>query len=141
MERHCCARKEYMPMRPRLALIAVRPGSLQDSLVALMTTMHQVNTVLIAEDAASAMRTAAQHRPTLVVLEMSLGAEETRILLREAKSRWSLTRCLAIVDGVKQKEEAETAGADVVLIKGFTAAKFTATIEGLLSGAQKINHL
>jgi DNA-binding NarL/FixJ family response regulator len=134
IERHCSSRKEYMPMMPTLALIAVRPGSLQDSLVALMTTMHQVNSVLIAEDAASAMRTAAQHRPTLVVLEMSLGVEETCTVLREVKSRWPTTGCLAVADGAQQKQQAESAGADVVLIKGFTAAKFTATIEPLLSG-------
>jgi DNA-binding NarL/FixJ family response regulator len=121
-------------MRPTLALIAVRQGSLQDSLVALMTTMHQVTSFLIAEDAASAMRTAAQHRPALVVLEMSLGVEETRTVLGEVKSRWPLTRCLALADCVEQKEEAESAGADAALIKGFTAAKLTATIEGLLTG-------
>jgi DNA-binding response OmpR family regulator len=121
-------------MRPTLALIAVRPGSLQDSLVALMTTMRQVNSVLIAEDAASAMRTAAQHRPALVVLEMNLGMEEARTLLKEVKSRWSVMQCLALADCVEHQQEAESAGADVVLIKGFTAAKFTATIEALLSG-------
>jgi hypothetical protein len=65
---------------------------------------------------------------------MSLGVEETRTALGEVKSRWPLTRCLALADCVEQKEEAESAGADAVLIKGFTAAKFTATIEELLSG-------
>ena len=128
-------------MRPTLALIAVRPGSLQDSLVALMTTMHQVNSVLIAEDAASALRTAAQHRPALVVLEMNLGAEETCAVLKEIKSTWPLTRCLALADCVEQKEEAESAGADVVLIKGFTAAKFAATVERLLSGEKNADDL
>ena len=128
-------------MRPTLALIAVRPGSLQDSLVALMTTMHQVNSVLITEDAASAMRTAAQHRPALVVLEMDLGVEETCALLKEVKSGWPLTRCLALADCVEQKQEAESAGADVVLIKGFTAARFTTSLERLLSGEEKTNHL
>jgi DNA-binding NarL/FixJ family response regulator len=117
-----------------LALIAIRPGSLQDSVVALMTTMQQVNSVLIAEDAASALRTAAQHRPALVVLEMNLGGEETPAVLKEIKSRWLRTGCIAVADGARQKQEAELAGADAVLIKGFTAATFLATVEGLLSG-------
>ena len=120
-------------MRPTLALIATRPGSLQDSLVALLTTMHQVNSVLIAEDAASALRTVAQHRPVLVVLEMDLGAEETRTALKEIKSNWPLTQCLALADGIRQKQEAVSAGADVVLIKGFTAARLIAAIEAMLS--------
>lgn len=120
-------------MRPTLALMAIKPGSLQDSLVALMTTMHKVNSVLIAEDAASALRTAAQHRPALVVLEMDLGAEEMHAVLKEIKSRWPLTGCIALADGARQKQEAEAAGADVALIKGFAAATFLATVEGLLS--------
>jgi DNA-binding NarL/FixJ family response regulator len=126
-----------MLVRPTLALIAIRPGHLQDSLVALTTTIPQVKSVLIAEDAVSVLRTAAQHRPALVVLEMSLGVEETRTVLGEVRSRWPLTRCLALADCVEQEEEAESAGADAVLIKGFTAAKFAETIEGLLSGERK----
>jgi DNA-binding NarL/FixJ family response regulator len=122
-----------MPMRPTLALIATRPGSLQDSLVALMTTMHQVNAVLIAEDAASALRTMAQHRPALVVLELDLSAEERHTTLQEIKTRWPLTRCIALADDVQGQQEAESAGADVVLIKGYPAAKLIAAIEGLLS--------
>jgi DNA-binding NarL/FixJ family response regulator len=126
-----------MPMRPTLALIATRPGSLQDSLVALMTTMPQVNAVLIAEDAASALRTMAQHRPPLVVLELGLPAEERHAVLNEIKTRWPLTRCIALADDIEQQREAKSAGADVVLIKGFAAAKLIATVEELLSQKEK----
>ena len=122
-----------MPTRPTLALIATRPGSLQDSLVALMTTMQRVNAVLIAEDAASALRTMAQHRPALVVLEINLPAEERHAPLKEIKSRWPLTRCIALADDIEQQREAESAGADVVLIVGFPAARFIAAIGELLS--------
>jgi DNA-binding NarL/FixJ family response regulator len=121
-------------MRPRLALVACRPGSLQDSLVALLTTMHEVNSVLIAEDAVSVLRTAAQHRPALVVLEMDLGAEETHAVLKEIRSRWPWTGCIAVADGARQKQVAEAAGADVALIKGFTAAEFLASVEALVPG-------
>ena len=122
-----------MTMRPTLALIATRPGSLQDSLVALMTTMQRVNAVLIAQDAASALRTVARHRPALVVIEINLPAEERQAALKEIKTRWPLTQCIALADDIQQQQEAESAGADVVLIKGFPAAKLIAAIEGLLS--------
>ena len=122
-----------MTKRPTLALIATRPGALQDSLVALMTTMPQVNAVLIAEDAAAVLRTMAQHRPALVVLEMDLSAEERLAPLQEIRAKWPMTRCLALADDVEQQREAESAGADVVLIVGFPAARFIAAIEELLS--------
>jgi DNA-binding NarL/FixJ family response regulator len=120
-------------MRPTLALIAARPGSLQDSLVALMTTMPQVNAVLIAEDAASALRTMAQHRPALVVLEMDLRTEEGLTPLQEIGTRWPSAWCIVLVDDIEQQREAESAGANEVLIAGFPAAQFIAAIEGLLS--------
>jgi DNA-binding NarL/FixJ family response regulator len=125
--------RKAVTKRPTLALIATRPGSLQDSLVALMTTMPEVNAVLIAEDTASALRTMAQHRPALVVLEMDLPAKEGVVPLQEIKTRWPMTRCIVLADDVQAQQEAESAGADVVLIAGFPAARFIAAIEGLLS--------
>ena len=120
-------------MRPTLALIATRPGSLQDSLVALMTTMHQVNAVLIAGDGASALRMMAQHRPALVVIETDLPTEEGHVPLQEIKTRWPQTRCIALVEDIEQQQEAKSAGADVVLIAGFPPARFIAAVEELLS--------
>ena len=122
-----------MTPSPTLALIAARPGPLQDSLVALMTTMPQVNVVLIAEDATSALRTMARHRPALVVLETNLPAEESCAPLQEIKAEWPTTGCIALADDVEQRQKAMSAGADVVLIVGFPAAKLIAAIEGLLS--------
>ena len=122
-----------MTPSPTLALIAARPGDLQDGLVALMTTMPQVSAVLIAEDAPSVLRTMARHRPALVVLEMDLPAEEWLAPLQEIRTRWPLTRCIALADDVQGQQEAQSAGADVVLIVGFPAAKLIAAIEGLLS--------
>jgi DNA-binding NarL/FixJ family response regulator len=129
-----------MPVRSTLAIVAGRPGPLQDSLVALITTMHEVNSVLIAEDAASALRMAAQHRPALAVVEMDLEREETHTVLEEIKSRWPSMGCIALADGARQRREAESAGADVVLVKGFKASAFVAAVEGLLCGEQESDH-
>jgi DNA-binding NarL/FixJ family response regulator len=122
-----------MSMRPVLALVAIRPGSLQDSLVALVTTLHQVNTVLIAEDAASALRAMAKHRPALVLLETSIHAEDGQSALRQIKTKWPATRCIALADDVHEQDEAEASGADVVLLKGYPAAELIAAVERLLA--------
>jgi DNA-binding NarL/FixJ family response regulator len=120
-------------VRPTLALVAIQPGSLQDSLVALMTTLQQVKTVLIAEDAASALRAMAGHRPALVVLETSLPAEDGQSALRQIKAAWPSTRCIALADDVYEQDEAEASGADVVLLKGYPAAELIAAVERLLA--------
>jgi DNA-binding NarL/FixJ family response regulator len=123
--------------KPTLALIATRPGPLQNGLVALMTTMPQVNAVIVAEEAVSALRMIAEHLPTLVLLEMALPGEETRTVLKQIKAAWPLTRCIVLANDVRQQQEAKAAGADVVLLKGFSAAKLIATVEELLSQKEK----
>jgi DNA-binding NarL/FixJ family response regulator len=110
---------------------------MQDSLVALMTTMPQVNAVLIAEDAPSALRTMARHRPALVVIETQLDAQESCAPLQEIKAEWPSTECIALAGDVEQQRQALSAGADVVLIVGFPASEFVTAIEGLLSHEEK----
>ena len=118
---------------PILALIAARPGDLQDSLVALMTTMPQVSAVLIAEDGPSALRTMARHRPALIVIETQLDAQESCVPLQEIKAGWPSTECIALADDVDGQRQALSAGADVVLIGGFPPSELIAAIEELLS--------
>ena len=131
-------RGETNPRKPSLALIAIRPGTLQDSLVALMSTMPQVNAVLIAEDATSARRTMAHHRPALVVIEAGLpapaGSEaDRRPPIKEILAECPWARCIVLADDVEQQRAAESAGADVALVVGFQAARFTAAVEEVLA--------
>ena len=131
-------RGEKNPGKPSLALIAIRPGALQDSLVALMTTMPQVNALLIAEDATSARRTMAHHHPALVVIEAGLpapagSAADRRHPTKEILAECPWARYIVLADDVEQQRAAESAGADVALIVGFQAAQFTAAVEEVLA--------
>ena len=123
--------------KPALALIVTGPGSLQKGLVAMITTMPQIQAVLVTEEASAALRMIADHRPALVLLDMVLPGNGAGTVLKEIRTRWPLTRCIVLADDVQQQQESETAGADAVLIKGFPAAKLVATIEGLLSQEEK----
>ena len=126
-------RGETNSRRPSLALIAIRPGALQDSLVALMTTMPQVNAVLIAEDVTAARRTIAHHRPALVVIEAGLPTDQGYDATKEILAECPWARCIVLADDVEQQRAAESAGADVALIVGFQAARFTAAVEKVLA--------
>jgi DNA-binding NarL/FixJ family response regulator len=128
---------EEMMTKPTLALLVTGPGSLQNGLLAMMTTIPQIQAVLVAEEASRALRMIADHRPALVLLDTMLPGNEAGAVLKEIKTRWPSTRCIILADDVQQQREAKAAGADAVLIKGFPAAKLTATIEGLLSREEK----
>ena len=119
--------------KPTLALIVTGLGSLQNGLVAIMTTMPQIQVILVAEEASRALRMIADHRPALVLLDVVLPGDEEGTVLKEFRTRWPSTRCIVLTDDVQQQQGAEAAGADAVLIKGFPAANLIAAIEGLLS--------
>jgi DNA-binding NarL/FixJ family response regulator len=119
-------------MTTSYALIVTGPGSLQNGLLALMTAMPQIEVVGEADDASSALEIVMEHRPHLVLLDMDLPGSEPWVLLRQIKAKWPATRCIALADDVQQQQEAEAAGAEVALVKGFAPAQLIATIERLL---------
>jgi hypothetical protein len=50
--------------------------------------------------------------------------------LREIRERWARARTIVLVENSAQQAQAEEAGAEVALLKGFPAAKLAAIIEG-----------
>jgi len=117
-----------MTSKSVLALVAVVPGTLQNGLMALMTTTPLIGTLLVAEEASLLLRMVKDHRPALIVLDIDF--PDAQMILKQIKSSWPLIRCILLVDSVDQEKEAENA--DAVLIKGFAAEKLFATIEDLL---------
>ena len=116
-----------MTSKPILALIVAIPSTLQNGLLALMTTTPLIGAVLVAEEASLVLRMVKDHRPALIVLDMDF--PDAQLLLNQIKSSWSFIRCILLVESADQKREVENA--DAVLIKGFTAEKLFGTIEDL----------
>jgi DNA-binding NarL/FixJ family response regulator len=114
------------------ALIVTGPGSLQNGLLALMTAMPQIEVIGEAGDAIAALEMIAEHRPDLVLLDTDLPGSEPWTLLQRIKHDWPATRCIALAENVAQQQEAEAAGADIALVKGFPPAKLIAAVESLL---------
>ena len=120
-------------MKPTLALVITQQGTLQNGLLALLTSIPQISAVLVAEDASSGLRMLKDHRPTLVLLDMDLPEADGQTILKQIESQGPGIRCIALTDSVQQKQAAETLEADIVLFKGFQAAKLIAVTEELLS--------
>lgn len=114
------------------ALIVTGTGSLQNGLLALMTAMPEIEVVGEADDASAALEMVAQHRPDLMLLDGNLAGSEPWALLRQLKNDWPATRCIALADDVPQQQEAEAAGADIALVKGFAPSQLILAIDRLL---------
>ena len=119
-------------MKPILALILTKQGSLQNGLLALLTTIPQISAVLVAEDADSGLRMLNDHRPKLVLLDMNLAQDSTETILKHTNSQLPTIGSIVLVDSVEQGRKAVSLGADDVLLKGFSADKLISLIEEIL---------
>jgi len=120
--------------QPLKALIVAKPGRVCDGLQALLTAIPEIGSIAQTDDATSALRMIAERRPDLVLLDFSLTGDEIRAMLRRIKAGSGQTKCLVLADDAEEQQIAEAAGADAILIKGFTAQKFIKTVRRLLPG-------
>jgi DNA-binding NarL/FixJ family response regulator len=121
-----------MSDRVVMVLIAVSPGPLRNSLQALMATVPQIEIIAESKDADSLLRLGTQFQPDLVLMEAGLFAADMREVLCHLHTAWAQARTVVLVENAREQGEAEAAGADVVLYKGFRAARLLAIVEELL---------
>jgi len=114
------------------ALIVARPGPLRDGLRALMVAMPQIADVGEADDIAAALKMETGCHPAVVVVDSGLAGKEIQQAVQGTKAKWPNARSVFLADDVRQHHEAEAAGADAVLLKGFPATKLVAAIVRLL---------
>jgi DNA-binding NarL/FixJ family response regulator len=77
---------------------------------------------------------AAASRPALLVLDTSLPGGAAWSLLKKIKSRWPHTHASwNMAKSARQRETAQAAGADGVLVKGFSTAELYVMIDELLA--------
>lgn len=117
---------------PKSALIIARPGQLRSSLQVLLAAIPHIEKVVLADDGPSGLAMVTEHRPTVMLLDCELFYEKLELILGQIKAGGPQTQCLVLVDDEQQHQVAESAGADVVLMKGILASKFYATVEELL---------
>jgi len=121
-----------MAEHPTLVHIVVRPGPLHNSLLALMSSLPQIEIVAEGKDMSTLLRMGTQMQPDLVLLETDLPGDGVQEALGQIKDEWSNTRTIVLVDNDAQQREAQKAGADVVLYKGFRAASLIDIVESFL---------
>lgn len=115
-----------MPMKQILVLTV--PGRLQEGLQALLATLADVD-VMVAVDACAARPQVAQQPPDLVI---STGEHAVGTLAALADD-CAGSRFLLLVEHARDKEAAEAAGADTVLVEGVPAGRLLDVVRELLA--------
>ena len=117
--------------KPTILILAM-PGDLQTSLQVLLSLLSDV-AVLVTAESSSALQAIERYAPALVIMDFALPEEDQPNGVNRIKACWPSTPILVLVNDEQQFQKAQDTGADLVLIKGYPAAKLLATIEDLLS--------
>ena len=114
------------------ALIVARPGELRDGVRALLAATPKIAHISEADDGTAALAIVRELCPQLAVLDCNIPVGDVPTLLTSIKAACPETKCLVLADGVEQQLEAESAGADVTVLKGFPAASLAQILARLL---------
>lgn len=114
-------------------LIVARSNTWRDSLKALLKTMPKALVLDPLEECSTISQVIPEHQPAVVLVDIDILDAQTSTLLRQFKMDRPLARCLAFVDSYRRQVEARDAGADAVLLKGFTTPELFSTVNELLA--------
>jgi DNA-binding response OmpR family regulator len=118
-----------------LALVLSTSGTLQNGLLALMTTIPQISSVLVVEEVDATLRMVQNHQPALIILDISL--PKVQEVVKQIKEQCDHVPLIVLAEDTKQQREIETFGVDNVLLKGFPAQKLIAIVENLIDQREK----
>jgi len=111
------------------ALVISSNGSLHNGLLALLTTIPQLSSVLVAHDMDSGLKLAKNHHPALIILDLiESDIQEYIGMMKEICPQAFL---IVLVDDIDEQTLAQELGADNVLIRGFTAQYLIEIIESI----------
>ena len=115
-------------------IVAARP-EIRDGLRALLMATPQIGSVNQVANAPEALQVIRLQCPTLVLLDVNVTRGTIQDLLQQIKIVCPNCRSIVLIDEACQREEAESSGADAVLMKGCPTCKLCEAVCTLLSAA------
>lgn len=124
-----------MKNQPVLAVIVASSAQFCDSLRVLLMAVPCIDRVLVLNQKTEMPDFGQRAQPLFVLLDFSLAESWMLSLLTHIKQQADLSRAIVLVNNEQERAVAAAAGADLVFVKGVSAAKLFATIENTLNGA------
>jgi len=121
------------------AYVLTRSGRVRDSLLALLKATPGIGAVQGVTSELAEFRSIPLQNQALVLLDANLLNQELWSYLKQIKGRGANTECKCVIltDNFFQQRMARAAGVDEILLTGFPAAQFFATIENLFYQADR----
>lgn len=111
-------------------LVIARPSRFRDSIHLLLASIPSIENIQLADDMASALKMKATL--TVVVVDAAVGNPHLPTAVNKIKTVWPGARLVVLVEDEPEFQAAQATGVDVLLRKGFPAAKFIEAVETLL---------
>ena len=115
------------------ALIVAKRPEIRDGLKALLMASPQVGSIIQAANAPEALQIIHWLCPTLVLLDANLVQGTIQELQEQIMVQCPRCRYIVLIDEAHQRQEAEAAGAEAVLLKGCPTSKLMETITLMLA--------
>lgn len=116
-------------------LIVAEPGRLRDGLQALLDSLGALEPAIVVDGGPSALDAIRNGGPDLVFLDSHLFGVASAEFVRAIKQERPHVYCVVVADRLGQFQPMLDAGADKVLLKGFSAAELSETVEQALDHA------
>jgi DNA-binding NarL/FixJ family response regulator len=94
--------------------------------------MPRVRILDPVEDCSTMLYVVPEDQPAVVLVDINILDDQASIFSQFKIDR-PVARCLVFVDSYKRQVEASDAGADAVLLKGFTTPELFSTVNKLLA--------
>jgi DNA-binding response OmpR family regulator len=125
-------RESVKQERTMQVVIVAKSGRLRDGLQAMLDSFPALQPLALEESGPAALEAIGRQQPDLVIVDADLCDEDRADWVKAMKQEWNRARCLAIAGRLAQFQPFLDAGADEVLLKGFSAAELRAAIKKLL---------
>lgn len=112
-------------------VIVAESSRLREGLQTMLDSFLTVETVALVEDGPAALEAIRSQRPETVIVDADLFSEDTADWVAAIKQEWHGVGFLVVAERLAQFQPLLDAGADKVLLRGFTAAELSKAISQL----------
>jgi DNA-binding NarL/FixJ family response regulator len=117
--------------------IVAESGRLRDGLQTMLGSLPTLETVAVVDDGPAAVEAIRKQQVDLVILDAQLFGEGTAEFISAFKQAWNRARCLVVADRPGQFRSLLEAGADRVLLRGFSAAELAEAVRQLTNNGPR----
>jgi DNA-binding NarL/FixJ family response regulator len=115
-------------------IVFAPPGPLRQELLAFLKSIPGLNLANTASDLDELQQAMQQCSPQLLILAGSLSFTPVAEVLAQLKRDATPVPCLVLVENRQQIQQAAMAGADLILLKGFSTQEFLAALAHVTKG-------